>query len=176
MTIQYRPSSHPADETAQAHAPEASPMTYGQVSPEQLLSSPNPNNQTCPKISPENSPSLPIPNDQPPNAFLEATPTPYGQVSPEQLPSSPTPNNQTCPDTCPTLNLPNPSPDANYDYIHHILIGSPQGVIDAINRLHLGHPIERHRWTPLIAVRDAGIHITPAQGQVISYLIQQRAV
>ncbi|MGF1513010.1 MAG: hypothetical protein ACFB5Z_04845 [Elainellaceae cyanobacterium] len=79
-------------------------------------------------------------------------------------------------ETAPTLKLPNPIPEADYDYIHYILIGSPQGVIDAINRLHLGHRIERHRWTPLIAVREAGIHITPAQGQVISYLIQQRSV
>ena len=73
----------------------------------------------------------------------------------------------------PTLNLITPHSEADYDYIHHILIGSPQGVLQAINRLHLGHRIERHRWTPLIAVRNAGIHITPHQGQVISYLIQQ---
>ncbi len=80
------------------------------------------------------------------------------------------------PETAPAIALPNPSPDANYDYVHHILIGSPQGVIDAINRLHLGRRIERHRWTPLMPVRETGIHITPAQGQVISYLIEQRAV
>ena len=73
----------------------------------------------------------------------------------------------------PALNLLTPHSGADYDYIHHILIGSPQGVLQAINRLHLGHRIERHRWTPLIAVREAGIHITPSQGQVISYLIQQ---
>ena len=76
----------------------------------------------------------------------------------------------------PTLNLITPHNGADYDYIHHILIGSPQGVLQAINRLHLGHRIERHRWTPLIAVRDQGIHITPNQGQVISYLIQQRPI
>ncbi|MGF1536708.1 MAG: hypothetical protein ACFB4J_09545 [Elainellaceae cyanobacterium] len=113
MTIQYRPSSHPTDEAAQAAMPESEALRIGGL----------------------------------------------GASSTE---------------AAPTLNLPNPSPDANYDYIHHILIGSPQGVTDAINRLHLGHRIERHRWTPLIAVREAGIHITPAQGQVISYLIQQR--
>ena len=77
------------------------------------------------------------------------------------------------PEAAPTLNLITPESEANYDYIHHILIGSPQGVTDAINRLHLGHRVERHRWTPLIPVREAGIHITPQQGQVISYLIQQ---
>ena len=78
------------------------------------------------------------------------------------------------PIAAPTLNLITPHNGADYDYIHHILIGSPQGVLQAINRLHLGHRIERHRWTPLIAVRDQGIHITPNQGQVISYLIQQQ--
>ncbi|MGF1515901.1 MAG: hypothetical protein ACFB5Z_19690 [Elainellaceae cyanobacterium] len=72
------------------------------------------------------------------------------------------------------LNLPNPGPDANYDYVHHIIIGSPQGVADAINQLHMGQRIERHRWTPLIAIREDGVKITPAQGQVLSYLIQQR--
>jgi len=105
-------------------------------------------------------------------------PATYGQVSQEPFPTSPIPAPQTCPATAPAtapiLNLPEAGPDANYDYVHHILIGSPQGVTDAINRIHLGHRIERHRWTPLIALRESGIHITPTQGQVISYLIQQR--
>ncbi len=113
MTTQYRPSSHPADEAAQASVSSSEAPRIGGL----------------------------------------------GASSPNEAP---------------TLNLTTPDPDANYDYIHYILIGSPQGVTDAINRLHLGHRIERHRWTPLIAVREVGIHITPAQGQVISYLIQQR--
>ncbi|MEO0409673.1 MAG: hypothetical protein AAF289_20215 [Cyanobacteria bacterium P01_A01_bin.135] len=120
------------------------------------------------QISQQRSPS-PTSDGQPHNASLETTPAPYGQVLQQRF-GSPTLIPQTCPDNPIT-----PINGADYDYIHHILIGSPQGVTDAINRLHPGHRIERHRWTPLIAVREAGIHITPAQGQVISYLIQQRS-
>ena len=46
----------------------------------------------------------------------------------------------------------------------------------AIERLHLLHYVERRYWTPLIAIREQGIHITPAQGQVLSYLVQQRPI
>ncbi|MGF1536495.1 MAG: hypothetical protein ACFB4J_08450 [Elainellaceae cyanobacterium] len=152
MTTQYRPPAHPAGEAAQSLAPK---------------------NKAPKNKAPKNK--------APKHKAPQTAPIPCRQVSREELPSSPKPINQTCPDiasptTNPSLNLITPNDEANYDYVHHILIGSPQGVTDAINRLHLGHRIERHRWTPLIAVREAGIHITPAQGQVISYLIQQRYV
>lgn len=59
-------------------------------------------------------------------------------------------------------------------HLRHIIIGSPEDVRHAIERLHLLTYIERRYWTPLIAIREQGIHITPAQGQVLSYLVQQR--
>ena len=45
---------------------------------------------------------------------------------------------------------------------------------EAIARLHLLDYVQRHYWTPLITVPPQGLRITPAQGQVLSYLVQQR--
>ena len=72
----------------------------------------------------------------------------------------------------PTLVEPSPSPGC--EHLRHIIIGSPEGVQEAIARLHLLHYVERHYWTPLIAIGAQGIRLTPAQGQVLSYLVQQR--
>ncbi len=62
------------------------------------------------------------------------------------------------------------------EHLRHLLIGSPAGVQEAIARLHLLDYVERHYWTPLIQITSRGIHITPAQGQVLSYLVQQRSL
>jgi len=72
----------------------------------------------------------------------------------------------------PTLLEPSPAPGC--EHLRHLLIGSPAGVQEAIARLHLLDYVERHYWTPLIQITSRGIHITPAQGQVLSYLVQQR--
>jgi len=72
------------------------------------------------------------------------------------------------------LTLLDPAPEANYEYLHHLLVGTPRGVWNAIDHMHAKRYVERHLWTPLIPVRESGIHITPAQGQVLSYLIRQR--
>ncbi len=72
----------------------------------------------------------------------------------------------------PTLVEPSPSPGC--EYLRHLLIGSPEGVRHAIERLHVLQYVEHRLWTPLITVPEQGIRITPAQGQVLSYLVQQR--
>ncbi len=74
----------------------------------------------------------------------------------------------------PTLVEPSPAPGC--EHLRHLLIGSPVGVQDAIARLHLLDYVERHYWTPMITIGDRGIHITPAHGQVLSYLVQQRPI
>lgn len=73
----------------------------------------------------------------------------------------------------PSLRLSSPT-DASYEYLHHILIGSPQGVNDAVHRLHLMQYVEKRLWTPLIAIREQGLTLTQAEGQVLRYLVQQR--
>ncbi|MEO0409800.1 MAG: hypothetical protein AAF289_20860, partial [Cyanobacteria bacterium P01_A01_bin.135] len=67
-----------------------------------------------------------------------------------------------------------PSGPVEDSHLRHLLIGSPEGVRHAINRLHVLQYVEWKRWTPLIAIGDRGIHLTPAHGQVLSYLVQQR--
>ncbi|MGB3612262.1 MAG: hypothetical protein WBA10_00615 [Elainellaceae cyanobacterium] len=36
--------------------------------------------------------------------------------------------------------------------------------------------VERRQWTPLITIQEEGIRITPAQGQMLSYLLQQQPI
>ncbi|MGF1537191.1 MAG: hypothetical protein ACFB4J_12005 [Elainellaceae cyanobacterium] len=67
-----------------------------------------------------------------------------------------------------------PSPAPGCEHLRHLIIGSPEGVQEAIARLHLLHYVERRYWTPLIAIGEQGIRLTPAHGQVLSYLVQQR--
>ena len=74
----------------------------------------------------------------------------------------------------PTLLEPSPAPGC--EHLRHLIIGSPEGVRHTINRLHVLQYVEWKRWTPLIAIGDRGIHITPAHGQVLSYLVQQRPI
>ncbi len=69
-----------------------------------------------------------------------------------------------------------PSRPVEDSHLRHLIIGSPDGVQDAVARLHLLHYVERRYWTPLIAIRDRGIHLTPTHGQVLSYLVQQRPI
>ncbi|MGB3613222.1 MAG: hypothetical protein WBA10_05455, partial [Elainellaceae cyanobacterium] len=59
-------------------------------------------------------------------------------------------------------------------HLRHLLIGSPDGVRHTIERLHLLQYVEGRLWTPPIAIGERGIHLTPAHGQVLSYLVQQR--
>ncbi len=67
-----------------------------------------------------------------------------------------------------------PSPASGCEHLRHLLIGSPAGIQEAIARMHLLDYVERHYWTPLITIGSRGVHITPAHGQVLSYLVQQR--
>ena len=74
----------------------------------------------------------------------------------------------------PTLIEPAPAP--GYEYLRHLIIGSPVAVRIAVERLHLLQYVERHLWTPEIAIGDQGIRIIPAHGQVMRYLAQQRPI
>ncbi|MGF1536029.1 MAG: hypothetical protein ACFB4J_06030 [Elainellaceae cyanobacterium] len=83
----------------------------------------------------------------------------------------------------PTLIEPSPAPGCvgpsgpvEDSHLRRLLIGSPEGVRHAINRLHVLQYGEWRLWTPLITVVEQGIHITPAHGQVLSYLVQQRPI
>ena len=66
----------------------------------------------------------------------------------------------------------NPQPDR--ERLRHLVIGSPQGVRGAINHLHLLRYAEQREWSQLVTIPESGILITPAQGEVFSYLIRHR--
>ncbi|MGF1569870.1 MAG: hypothetical protein ACFCVD_17670 [Nodosilinea sp.] len=74
------------------------------------------------------------------------------------------------------LRLDAPSPQPGRERLRHLVIGSPSGVRGAINHLHLLHYAERLEWSQLITIPDAGIVITPQQGEVLSYLLRHRAL
>ncbi|MEO0407980.1 MAG: hypothetical protein AAF289_11575 [Cyanobacteria bacterium P01_A01_bin.135] len=69
-----------------------------------------------------------------------------------------------------------PTPTLGYEYLRHLLIGSPNAARHTVERLHLMGYVERHLWTPDIAIGPQGIRITPAHGQVLRYLVQQRPI
>lgn len=87
-----------------------------------------------------------------------------------QRPLPPSTENAGAP---PSLRLSTPT-DAAYEYLHHVIIGSPKGVNDAVERLHLLHYVEHRLWTPQIAVGEQGLTITQAEGQVLRYLVRSR--
>ncbi|MGB3613165.1 MAG: hypothetical protein WBA10_05170 [Elainellaceae cyanobacterium] len=67
-------------------------------------------------------------------------------------------------------------PVANGEIIRHILIGSPEGVREAIHVLHIRRYVEQGLWSGLVAIGEKGVTITQTEGQVLSYLIRQRSL
>ncbi|MGB3615762.1 MAG: hypothetical protein WBA10_18345 [Elainellaceae cyanobacterium] len=67
-------------------------------------------------------------------------------------------------------------PNPNGEIIRHILIGSPEGIREAIHLLHLKRYVEQSLWTQLIKIGDDGVKITHKEGQVLSYLTRQRSL
>jgi hypothetical protein len=58
--------------------------------------------------------------------------------------------------------------------LRHILVGSRQGVDQAVHQLHVLHYAEQFQWSQPIVVPPQGITITPTQGEVLRYLIRWR--
>ncbi len=78
-------------------------------------------------------------------------------------------------EAAPTV-LTTPSPAPNGEIIRHIIIGSPEGVREAIHKLHVRRYVEQSLWTQLIAIGEGGIKITRNEGEVLSYLVRQRSL
>ncbi|MBD0269601.1 MAG: hypothetical protein ICV77_15065 [Cyanobacteria bacterium Co-bin8] len=60
--------------------------------------------------------------------------------------------------------------------LRHILVGSRDGVEQAVQQLHALTYAEQFQWSQPIIVPETGITITPAQGEVLRYLIRWRSV
>lgn len=74
------------------------------------------------------------------------------------------------------LRLTTPNSQPGRERLHHLVIGSPEGVQGAINHLHLLQYAERLEWSRLFTIPESGILITPEQGEVFSYLLRYRQV
>ena len=59
--------------------------------------------------------------------------------------------------------------------LRHLLVGSRQGDDQAVQQLHVLSYAEQFQWSQPIIVPEDGITITPAQGEVLRYLIRWRA-
>ena len=60
----------------------------------------------------------------------------------------------------------NPRPER----LRHLVIGSPEGVRDTINLLHVLRYADQATWSQLVTIPSSGILITPEQGEVFSLL------
>ena len=72
------------------------------------------------------------------------------------------------------LSAPNPRPGR--ELLRHILLGSREGVDEAVKQLHLLRYAEQFEWSRAIAIPETGILITPNQGEVLRYLLRWRAI
>ena len=60
--------------------------------------------------------------------------------------------------------------------LRHILIGSRDGVEQAVHQLHALTYAEQFQWSQPIVIPEQGITLTPDQGEVMRYLIRWRTV
>ena len=72
------------------------------------------------------------------------------------------------------LSAPNPRPGR--ELLRHILLGSREGVDEAVKRLHLLRYAEQFEWSREIEVPETGILITPNQGEVLRCMVRWRAI
>ena len=72
------------------------------------------------------------------------------------------------------LSAPNPRPGR--ELLRHILLGSREGVDEAVKRLHLLRYAEQFEWSREIEVPETGILITPNQGEVLRFLVRWRSI
>ncbi|MGB3614607.1 MAG: hypothetical protein WBA10_12510 [Elainellaceae cyanobacterium] len=85
------------------------------------------------------------------------------------------PDQPSQPEAAPNL-LTTPPRTYDGEIIRHIVIGSPEAVRDAIYVLHNKRYADQALWTKLIPIGEAGVRITPNEGQVLSYLMRPRSL
>ena len=72
--------------------------------------------------------------------------------------------------------LSTPKPRSGREPLRHILLGSREGVEEAVKQLHVLKYAEQLQWSKDIAVPETGILITPNQGEVLRYLVRWRSL
>ena len=69
-----------------------------------------------------------------------------------------------------------PKPRPGREVLRHIVLGSREGVDEAVKQLHLLKYAEQFEWSRAIAIPETGVLITPNQGDVLRYLVRWRAI
>ena len=69
-----------------------------------------------------------------------------------------------------------PKPRPGRELLCHILLGSREGVDEAVKQLHLLRYAEQFEWSRAIEVPETGILITPNQGEVLRFLVRWRSI
>ena len=72
--------------------------------------------------------------------------------------------------------LPEPTsaqPQLIRDRIRHLLYGSPRAIHATIIELHQLGYVEHFRWTPIAAIPETGIAISPEQAEAYSLLLKE---
>ena len=72
--------------------------------------------------------------------------------------------------------LSTPKPRRGREPLRHILLGSSEGVEEAVKQLHVLKYAEQLQWIRVIEVPETGILITPNQGEVMRYWVQWRVI
>ncbi|MFE4108074.1 hypothetical protein [Almyronema epifaneia] len=65
-----------------------------------------------------------------------------------------------------------PAAPGDREPLRHLLLGSAARVQQTIHLLHVLNYTEQFRWSRQIVVPESGLLLTPAQGEVMSYLIR----
>ena len=72
--------------------------------------------------------------------------------------------------------LSTPTPRPEREPLRHILLGSREGVDEAVKELHVLKYAEQFEWSKPIVVPERGILINPNQGDVLRYLVRWRVI
>lgn len=65
-----------------------------------------------------------------------------------------------------------PEPSEEGEELRHILLGSPSAVRQTIHLLHHLRYVELLHWTPLIAIPQKRLILSPKEGDVMSMLVK----
>ena len=78
--------------------------------------------------------------------------------------------------TAEPIALDTPKPREGREPLRHILLGSPAGVDEAVQRMQVLKYAEHFLWSREIEVPETGILIMPNQGEVLRCLARWRAI
>ncbi|MGF1515031.1 MAG: hypothetical protein ACFB5Z_15230 [Elainellaceae cyanobacterium] len=85
------------------------------------------------------------------------------------------PERPACSEAAPSV-LTTPDAGPNGETIRHVLIGSAEGIREAIHVLHVRRYVEQGFWSGPFEIGPDGVRIIQSQGQMMAYLMRQRTL